>query len=216
MDSSALARPNRQADRVVMPRLVRATHETLAGYGTLVPDYDRQAIEIVRWPAAGWRKVDEDTGDEGGTTEGVFEFWWQGELLYGANHAVNDRYLFGWSRMPDQASETAANPERGRVLIWHANYHPDGGQCFFPRQRVPFVVPLALPGDDVKPEDFVAFWFDGSEGLYIHPNVWHEAVFPLAERASFNDRQGKVHARVSVNFVEEFDCYLGVTLAMPG
>ena len=77
------------------------------------------------------------------------------------------------------------------------------------------MVPLALPGDDVTPEQFVAFWFDGSQGLYIHPNVWHEAVFPLAERASFDDRQGAVHARVSVNFVEEFDCYLAVPLRAP-
>lgn len=215
MDDSTLARPARDASRTVTPRLVRATKETLQGYGTLVDEFDAQKIEIVRWPAAGWRPVDPDTGDEGGTTEGVFEFWWQGDYLYGANHAVDDRYLFGWSRPPSEASEQTAQPERGQVLIWHANYHPDGGQCFFPREKVPFVVPLALPGDDVTPENFVSFWFDGSQGLYIHPNVWHEAVFPLAERASFNDRQGAVHARVSINFVEEFDCYLNVTLRAP-
>jgi len=29
-------------------------------------------IEIVRWPAPGTRPVDPDTGDQGGTTEGVF------------------------------------------------------------------------------------------------------------------------------------------------
>ena len=38
-------------------------------------------------------------------------------------------------------------------------------------------MPLAKPGDDVKPEDFVCFRFDGAKGLYIHPNVWHEGVF---------------------------------------
>ncbi len=100
-------------------------------------------------------------------------------------------------------------------MIWHANYHPDGGQLFFPREPVPFIAPLALPGDDVKPADFVAFYCDGTQGLYIHPGVWHEAVVPLAEQASFDDKQGKVHARISVNFMEEFGALLSVPLRHP-
>jgi ureidoglycolate lyase len=196
-------------------KLVVATPESLAGYGRLVPDYERCKVEIVRWPAQGWRAVDGDTGDEGGTAEGVFEFWWKGDMLYGRNGAVGDTYLFGWNRDPVEASEDRNDAPRDRVLIWHANYHPDGGQVFFPREGKPFVVPLALPGDDVTPDKFVSFWFDGSAGLYIHPNVWHEAVFPLAERASFNDKQGKVHARVSVDFAREFGVYLQVPLRRP-
>src|SRR5690606_17514115 len=35
MDDSTLARPARDASRTVTPRLVRATKETLQGYGTL-------------------------------------------------------------------------------------------------------------------------------------------------------------------------------------
>lgn len=30
-----------------------------------------------------------------------------------------------------------------RVLLWHANYHPDGGQLFFPLDSTPYVVQLA-------------------------------------------------------------------------
>jgi len=195
--------------------LVAASAETLEGYGRLVDDYGQCDIEIVTWPAQGWRSVDPGTGNEGGVTEGIFEFWWAGEVLYGRNNAVDDSYLLGWSRPPAEASESAIQPDRSRVLLWHANYHPDGGQLFFPREGRPFVAPLALPGDDVKPRDFVAFYCDGDKGLYIHPGVWHEAVFPLAERASFDDKQGKVHARVSVNFVEEFDCFLSVPLTQP-
>ena len=76
-------------------------------------------------------------------------------------------------------------------------------------------MPLALPGDEVTPEQFVTFWCDGSCGLYLHPNVWHGAVVPHADEAQLLDRQGKVHARVSVDFVKEFGCYLGASLARP-
>jgi ureidoglycolate lyase len=197
------------------PRLVRATAESFADYGTIVTDPDNHKVEIVRWPALGWRPIDPNTGDEGGTTEGIFSFWWKGEVLYGRNEAVGDAYLLGWSRDPAKASETVTSPDRSRVMIWHVNYHPDGGQMFYPLDGMPFVVPLALPGDDVKPDDFVAFYCDGSFGVCIHPNVWHEGVFPLSESARFFDRQGKVHARVSCNFPREFGCLLSVPLREP-
>ena len=45
-----------------------------------------------------------------------------------------------------------------------------------------------------KPEDFVAFWSDGSFGIYIHPDIWHEGVFPVTPTGRFFDKQGKVHA----------------------
>ena len=70
----------------------------------------------------------------------------------------------------------------------------------------------ALPGDDVTPEEFVSFWCDGSTGLYIHPKVWHGALVPLEDTAEFLDRQDRVHARVSINFVREFGCYLSVPM----
>ena len=90
--------------------------------------------------------------------------------------------------------------------------HPDGGQLFFPLDATPFVVPLALPGDDLKPEQFISFYFDGSCGLYINPDIWHEGVFPLAERGRFFDKQGKVHARISTDFPQEFGCLLSIPL----
>jgi ureidoglycolate lyase len=38
---------------------------------------------------------------------------------------------------------------------------------------------------------------------------------PLDDEAKFLDRQGRVHARVSVNFVTEFGCYLAAPLRHP-
>lgn len=197
--------------RVRMP-VVKGTAETLQGYGSLVPSEPEQfKLEIVRWPAQGWRPVDLDSGDEGGTTDGIFVSEWKGDVLYGSNEAVGGHYILGYSIDPEHASEDHQNPP-GSVLLWHSNYHPDGGQLFFPLDKQPFVVPLALPGDDVKPEDFVCFWFDGSCGLYIHPNIWHEGVFAVSGKQRFYDKQGAVHARVSVDFPREFQCLLEADL----
>ena len=197
--------------RVVMP-VVDASPAALRGYGRLVDNPAECEVEIVRWPQRGSRPIDADTGDQGGTTEGIFVSEWQGDILYGRNDAVGGHYILGYAEPPEVARvDHAAAPRR--VMLWHANYHPDGGQLFFPLDARPFLVPLALPGDDVTPERFVCFRFDGSQGLYIHPDIWHEGVFGLAGTQRFFDKQGAVHARVSVDFAREFGCLLEAPIA---
>jgi len=191
---------------VRMP-VVDATRAALQGYGHLVAEPAACPIEIVRWPARGTRPVDADTGDQGGTTEGTFISAWQGDVLYGRNEAVGGRYILAYGVAPERARTDHTELPR-RILLWHANYHPDGGQLFFPLEQRPFYVPLALPGDDVTPERFTCFRFEGTQGLYIHPNVWHEGVFSLGGIQRFFDKQGAVHARVSVDFAREFGCLL--------
>ena len=192
--------------RIQMP-ILEATNPALTGYGFLVDDPNDCQIEIVRWPAQGARPVDEDSGDQGGTTEGVFVSEWRGDILYGRNEAVDGHYILAYACDPESANTHHASlPDR--MMLWHANYHPDGGQLFFPLDRAPFYVPLALAGDDVTPDRFVCFRFDGRQGLYIHPNIWHEGVFTLQGTQRFFDRQGAVHARVSVDFAREFGCLL--------
>jgi len=207
--------PTTGVRRVHETPLVVASDATLEGYGCLVDEPQRFPIEIVRWPAQGTRPVDANSGDQGGVTEGVFEFWWKGQTLYARNNAVGDSYLFGWSTWPEEAAGSGPAAKRERALIWRANYHPDGGQLVWPTEGASFVVPLAPPGDDVTPADFSAFWFDGSAGLYIHPDVWHGAFVPHADEAVFFDRQSRVHARVSVDVPREFGGYLAVPLGRP-
>jgi ureidoglycolate lyase len=207
--------PTTGVRRVHETPLVVATEASLEGYGKLVASPHDFPIEIVRWPAQGWRPIDLNSGDQGGVTEGVFEFAWRGETLFARNNAVGDSYLFGWSTWPEEAATDGPPRPREQALIWRANYHPDGGQMIYPMNSESFVVPLALPGDDVTPDQFVTFWCDGSSGLYIHPNVWHGAFVPHADEASFLDRQGRVHARVSVDFAKEFGCYLASPLREP-
>ena len=193
--------------------LIVASSETVEPFGYLVDNAEECEIEIVQWPAPDWRPIDAGTGDEGGVVEGIFHSEWQGEILHGRNDAVSGDYILGWSVNPGSASadKTAANPER--VLLWHFNYHPDGGQLFYPMEQQPFVVPVALPGDDLTLDKIVALWCDGSQGLYIHPGIWHEGVFPATTSQSFRDRQGRVHARVSCNIAQEFGVFLDVPLA---
>jgi ureidoglycolate lyase len=212
-DAAAIAyQPTTWVRRAHRLELVPASVANLAGYGCLVDEPEGFPIEITRWPAQGWRPVDANSGDQGGVTEGIFEFWWRGETLYARNNAVGDSYVFAWSCWPDEAKADGPAAPRKEALIWRANYHPDGGQLFYPQNGESFVVPLALPGDAVTPEKFVAFCCDGTKGLYIHPNIWHGAVVPFDDHAEFIDRQGRVHARVSVDFAKEFGFYLSVPL----
>jgi len=194
--------------------LVDATDEALHGLGALVHDPHGYPIDIVPWPVSGWRSLDPGTGIEGGTTTGTFEVWWEGEVLFGRNEAVGGHYLLGWSSDPSVATRgPIPDSTPARVLLWHANYHPDGGQLFFPLDGGPFVVLLAPPGDDVTPDDFLAVHVGGGRGLYVAPGVWHDAAFPLAPYGRFHGEQGRVHARVSCHVAREFGVLLSVPLA---
>ncbi len=197
-------------NRVRIP-IIQATDFTVKNYGQLVSDPESFKIEITRWPAQGWRPVDLDSGDEGGFKEGTFVSEWKGDILYGRNQAVGGEYILGYATEPTGASEKNTEAPT-KILLWHANYHPDGGQLFYPIDKRPFLVPVALPGDDISPDNFVCFHCDGTQGLYIHANIWHEGVFAINGSQRFLDRQGAVHARVSVDFAREFNCLLEVSL----
>src|SRR5262249_4556201 len=140
---------------------------------------------------------------------------WRGNELLGRNEAVGGHYVIGLRDPPQRAAQPGVALSDYRVLLWHCNYHPDGGQLFWPLDGKPFVVPAAPPGDDLKPESFVALRSDGSFGLYTHPGIGHEGPFPVAPSGRFFDKQGKVHARVSRELAREFGVLLSVPLPPP-
>jgi len=189
-----------------------ATPEALEGFGRIVTSFDQADVDIVTWPAQGWRPVEPGTGNQGGVTSGEFEVYRAGHMLHARNHAVDGHYVTGWFADPATASVQSLDVDHSRVLVREANYHPDGGQVFCPRERQAFIALLALPGDDITPHDFVAFYCDGSFGVHINPNVWHQPLFPLSERIVFDDKQGRIHACIACDFVKEFGCYLSVPL----
>ena len=212
VDLDAMPSVARGEARVVEAPYVPATAESLAGYGHLVENFGTGRVTIVTWPQPNWRPIVEGTGNEGGVVEDTFEMVRRGQVQHSVNHAVGRGYITGWFDDPATAREDKAPVDPARLFTHEANYHPDGGQIFFPRGGAAFVALLAKPGDDVKPEDFVAFHFDGSFGVHIDPGVWHQPVFPVAEKATFDDRQGRVHACVSCDFVSEFGAYVAVPL----
>jgi len=213
LDSSTL--------RIVEVPLRALTEEAFAGYGRIVTSFAEAEVDIVPWPYRGRRFLDKGTGTGGGITSGPFHMKWKGDVLYAENHAVGGFYITGWTRRPEEAREDQATVPRQSVLTCEANYHPDGGQVFFPKNRPSivgspsgYVALLAKPTDEVKPEDFVAFLCPGNVGIHIDANVWHQPVYPLADEAEFDDKQGAVHACVSVDFMSEFGCLLSFPLEL--
>ena len=183
-----------------------ATEDNIKQYGRFVTSFEEEEVWIATWPQQGWRPICPGTGNQGGIVEGDFLFQWEDDFLKARNKAVGRAYVTG--RLPVDVTSS----RRSHVLVRDLNYHPDGGQVFFPEDGKPFVALLALPGDDIKLEHFEAFYFDGSFGLQIKPGVWHQSPYPLEDSASFKNKQGRVHACVEVDTAVEFGRYLKVPL----
>jgi hypothetical protein len=211
--------------RVIDVPLRLATDAALEGLGKVIHSADELTVskgnfEIVPWPRpAGGRPLDPHTGDEAGTTEGFFDVEWSGDFFMGKNLAiasVNNTYLDGLGALPEHASHDSARGDGNEILLWMSDYHPDGGQLFFPVNPIPFVVCLgpASCGDDIKPEDMRAFYVPAGKGAYFHPGTWHNGVYVRKEFGPqrFLTRQGRVHARVSASWAGEFGALLRVPL----
>jgi len=206
--------------------LVEATDQNLEGFGKIIDNPDdwtveKKTFEIVAWPVQGWRPLDPATGDEAGTTEGSFDVAWRGDFYYGKNLAVattNNTYLDGLGARPEVASHEEPSGSGQEIYLWMSDYHPDGGQLFWPLKPLPFVVTLgkACHGDDITPGDMKAFYIPAGKGVYFHPGTWHNGVYICKEDspARFLTRQGRVHARVSASWAAEFKTLIKVPLKL--
>ena len=134
-------------------RLAALSERTAAGLGTLITSIDEAEIDQRQWPASGSRPV--TSGGYGHTVDGPFEIYWQGEMMFSHNNAVDRRDLLGWRVDPSEARDDREPEDRTRLLVDEVNYHDDGGQAFV-APGVPTVFLVAPPGDDVTPDDFVA------------------------------------------------------------
>tara|TARA_Y100001970_G_C14202727_1_gene842110 strand:- start:1222 stop:1467 length:246 start_codon:yes stop_codon:yes gene_type:complete len=75
--------------------------------------------------------------------------------------------------------------------MWHANYHSDGGQLFLPLNDVPYASALVLPGDDIRPEEFVCSYFSVKQRFYTHPNICQEGISLIKGKQNFFNKQGQ-------------------------
>jgi hypothetical protein len=191
--------------RIVDVPLVRATSDSIDGYGEIARTKDHR-IEIVPWPLKGHRKLDAGTGIEGGTTEGVFACEWRNNQLLGRNGPS----------AATMSSVFASGGAGGSRCRWRATACCCGMATTIRRRS-------ALLADEGKPSSCrrQAGRRPESRGLHrpvvgrqlrhLHPSgIWHEGVFPVTASGRFFDKQAKVHARVSCDRQQ-----LGVLLNVP-
>ena len=189
--------------------LLALNAESAQGLGRLINSIEEAEIEQRKWVSSGSRPV--TSGGYGTTAEGPFDIYWQGEMMFSKNHAMGRTDLLGWRRDPTEARDDREPEDHTRLLVDEVNHHDDGGQAFV-APGVPTVFLVAHPGDNVSPSDFVALYSDGEYGLSMHPGVWHTAPLPLADRATFDNKQGSIHATVGLWARQEWGLLLDVPL----
>ena len=190
-------------NRINVPHII-ATPDNFKPYGNFVYNYEDEQVIITPWITTGKRRLMPNTGSGGGIVEGIFSYHYMQTnsnhiKLHAINNAVGGNYITGIGT-------------KNTLLVREANYHPDGGQVFYPIMIRPFILLLSKAGDNVKPTDFVCFIFDGTCGCQIKPNIWHQPIYPMmGEPVSFKNKQGAIHACVGVDFVDEFNTVLEIT-----
>ena len=205
-------------ERITVP-IVDARDRSAIVLAVVVEDPDCFDVPIVPWPVDGGRALDPGTGIEGGTVEGTFSCTWDDGRLLAVNDAVGGRYVIGCAPPERDASSDPLDRAVGhcgdKVLLWHLNFHPDGGQLFWSPDGHPFVVPAAPVGADPDLDRVVGLYSDGTFGICLRPGVWHDGVYPIGGDGRFTTRQGRVHARVSCDLGAEFARLLEVPLCPP-
>lgn len=194
--------------------IVKATEESLKGYATIVTDFENCQVEKTPWPLTGWRRAKPHTEIIPGEKTGEIYYSWQCNK-YIADKTHGSLKEIGFCDVQMSLSNVLTN-SRTHVLSWESTYHPDSGEVFVPKNGDSFVAVLALPGDDLAIDDFVAFDCDGSFGIQTHPFVWHSGMYTDKDEMTFLGKQGLLHACVSVNIVKEFGRFISVPLTEPG
>ena len=173
--------------RVVHVPLKQLTPENVEGFGEVIRSLD-EVEPVVR---------------EGEMVTERMEMLRKGDELYFANLAVGDEGV-------------VATLVEGAAHVSEVNFHSDATQAFIGADRKPTVFLLAKPTNNLRPENFVAFYSDGSLGMSMLPDVWHTSPLPVEGNQSYENTQGNGyhHATVGHDFLDE-DVVLEVPLHAP-
>ncbi|MCS2150750.1 ureidoglycolate lyase [Scandinavium manionii] len=78
-----------------------------------------------------------------------------------------------------------AQPVALPIIVTELERHPLGTQAFVPLHGEPFVIVVALGGDDVDLTTLRAFITNGQQGVNYHRNVWHHPLFAWQKETQF-------------------------------
>ena len=112
---------------------------------------------------------------------------------------------------PSRADETHGRPP-SRMMLWHCNYHPDGGQLFFPLDKAAVLRAARVARRRRQAGAVRTSVSTARAGSTSIRTCGTKACSRDAARSASTTRQGAVHARVSVDFAREFGCLLEAVL----
>ncbi|OLT61793.1 ureidoglycolate lyase [Moorena bouillonii] len=187
--------------------LKKLNSKNAEGLGNVFTDFEDVEVELCKWPNPGKRPLI-SRGGYGTFIEDEFKVYWRGSTVLSGDHK---------SARGGAAGKAVVDPETNSnyVLVHWLSAHLDAGEAFIPKNGEPSIFLLAPPGDNVKAEDFVALYSDGSYGISIHPGVWHTAPLPLSGEVVYKNKQGSIYATVDCLLLKEQDTCLKIPLRKP-
>jgi len=78
-----------------------------------------------------------------------------------------------------------ALPRAQPIHIESMERHPLSSQAFMPLSRIPFLVVVATPTEELRPEQLRAFVTNGQQGVNYRRGTWHHALLALQAPSDF-------------------------------
>ena len=188
--------------------LKRLNSKNAQGMGVVFTQFEDVKLELCQWPTQGKRPLIAQ-GGYGAVIEEEFKVYWRGSTMLSAGHQ---------NARGGATGKIVSEPESPTkyVLVNWLSAHLDAGEAFIPKKGEPSIFLVAPPKEDVKAEDFVALYCDGSCGLSMHPGVWHTTPLSLSEQeVVYRRKQGSIYATVDCFLLKEQNTCLKIPLRQP-